>query len=197
MIDANWWQPHKYVDTQWSETLWGSVQRSEWGSRWRWRCQALYIHVVQVCINSRLSTLDPESQVHSMIVFISRITSFKSSFTNHTSIHYFTWFSCLYYCQTILHHLTNQQYDRIRRYLNRQFSGVLGIGFNDWSQAIGPLGFVVKVVGEGTGSAHAEIIPLWVSEFGWGSQKWLAAVLQSSQSSDCSRHTEPLKCRSC
>ena len=76
-----------------------------------------------------------------------------------------------YYCQTVLHHLTNQQYDRIRQHLNRQFSGVLGIGFNDWSQAIGPLGFVVKVVGEGTGSAHAEIIPLWVSEFGWGSQK--------------------------
>ena len=151
MIDANWWQPHKYVDTQWSETFWGSVRWSEWGSRWRWRCQAPYIHVVQVCINSRLSTLDPESQVYSMIVFISRITSFKSSFTNHASIHCFTWFSCLYYCQTVLHHLTNRQYDRIRRHLNRQFSGVLGIGFNDWSQATGPLGFVVKVVGEGTG----------------------------------------------
>ena len=63
-----------------------------------------------------------------------------------------------YYCQTVLHHLTNQQYDRIQRHLNRQFSGVLGIGFNDWSQAIGLLGFVVKVVVEGTNSTHAEIM---------------------------------------
>ena len=54
-----------------------------------------------------------------------------------------------YYCQTILHHLSNQQYKKIRRYLNRQFSGVLKVGFNNWSQATGPLGFVVKVAGEG------------------------------------------------
>ena len=63
-----------------------------------------------------------------------------------------------YYCQTILHHLTNQQYDRIRRHLNRQFSGVLDIRFNNWSQATGPLGFVVKVVGKEMGSAHAKIM---------------------------------------
>ena len=54
-----------------------------------------------------------------------------------------------YYCQTILRHLSNQQYDKIRRYLNQQFSGVLGVGFNNWSQATGPLGVVVKVAGEG------------------------------------------------
>ena len=50
-------------------------------------------YIAQVCINSRLSTLDPELQVHPMTVFISRITSFKS---NHTSIHYFAWFSPLF-----------------------------------------------------------------------------------------------------
>ena len=66
--------------------FWGSVQRSEWGSRWRRRCPVPYI--AQVCINSRLSTLDPESQAHPMIVLISRITSFKSSLptTPHSTI---------------------------------------------------------------------------------------------------------------
>ena len=58
--------------------FWGSVWRSEWESRWRRRCPVPYI--AQVCINSRLSILDPESQAHPMIVLISRITSFKSSF---------------------------------------------------------------------------------------------------------------------
>ena len=56
-----------------------------------------------------------------------------------------------HYCQSILHHdyVSIQQYDKILRHLNRQFSGVPGGGFNNWSQATGPLGVVIKAVGAG------------------------------------------------
>ena len=59
----------------------------------------------------------------------------------------------------ILLDLTSLPVNRVlgaTRLLKAKFGHV----FYDWSQAIGPLGFVVKVVGEGTGSVHAEIMPM-------------------------------------
>ena len=49
-------------------------------------------------------------------------------------------------------------------HLEREFSGLLGTGHNDWSQnVVAPLGCIVKVCGSGAGVAHASVLarPVW------------------------------------
>ena len=64
------------------------------------------------------------------------------------------------YCQTVLHHMTIHQYAKIIQHLTRKFCGLPGTGHNDWSQATGRLGFIMKVVGSEEGTAHAEVVPM-------------------------------------
>lgn len=62
------------------------------------------------------------------------------------------------YCQKILHHVVLQEYTDIQNHLSKEFSGVLEIRSNDWSQATGPLGFLLAF-GSGTGHVHADVVP--------------------------------------
>ena len=64
------------------------------------------------------------------------------------------------YCLTILHHLSLSEYTDIRNHLSKEFAGVLGTRNNDWSQATGPLGFLLVVFGSGSGQAHGDVVPV-------------------------------------
>ena len=64
------------------------------------------------------------------------------------------------YCQTVLHHLSLREYTDIKKHLRSEFAGVPGTRNSDWSQATGPLGFLLIVFGSGMGTAHVDIVPM-------------------------------------
>ena len=57
------------------------------------------------------------------------------------------------YSQVMLHHLSLMQFTKIVGHLTKEFSGIVGTGYNMWSQAPGcsRLGYLLKVSGAGTG----------------------------------------------
>ena len=61
------------------------------------------------------------------------------------------------YCLTTFHHLSIHEYTNITDHLTEVFSGLPGMGHNNWSHAVAaPLGCLIKVIGAGVGIAHAE-----------------------------------------
>ena len=67
---------------------------------------------------------------------------------------------------TLPYHLSIEKYTNIKDHLDEEFSGLLGTGHNDWSHAVpAPLGRLIKVIGAGVGSAHAEVEDMAVGIF--------------------------------